>query len=127
MGEPKEIKIKTFSLRLEMWIYNKLVSIAGEKSLNEFIKEIIITHLEEPQKNQIRTTNEPQTELLKEIEFKNEIIRAKDQTIKTLENQNGFLITEFQRISSLNEKLLMPSQEEQHEKRKTHFWEFWKS
>jgi hypothetical protein len=126
MNEPKENKIKTFSLRLEIWIYDKLISVAGEKSLNEFIKEILITHLNEPQKNQIRTTNEPSTELLKEIELKNEIIQSKDQTIKALENQNGFLIIEFQKMSSLNEKLLAPSQEEQQNKRIIHFWEFWK-
>jgi hypothetical protein len=127
MSEPKEIKIKTFSLRLEMWICDKLISVAGERSLNEFIKEILITHLEEPQKNQARTINEPQTELLKEIELKNEIIRSKDQTIKVLENQNGFLIIEFQKMSALNERILTPSQEEQQEKRKAHFWEFWKT
>jgi hypothetical protein len=127
MNEPDENKIKSFSIRTEKRIYEKLIAEAGNKSLNELINEIIISHQNEPQQKIKQTT---QTELLKEIELKNDIIRSKDQTIKVLENQNGFLIIEFQKMSSLNEKLLTPSQEEQQEKqekRKAHFWEFWKS
>jgi len=79
-------------------------------------KVITIEHKED--------ASESSGELLIELDLKDKIIEAKDQTIRTLESQNGFLIYEFQKMSSLNERLLMPSREEQKEKGK--WFQFWK-
>jgi flagellar biosynthesis/type III secretory pathway chaperone len=114
------------TIRLEKWLHDKIVSAAGQKTKNEFITEILIAHLDAPQAHQDRTNDAPTSaplELLKELELKDEIIRAKDQTIKNLENQNGFLIQDHTRLSGQLDRLLMPSQEEITKKA---WWKFWK-
>ncbi len=59
--------------------------------------------------------------LKKEIQFKDVIIKAKEDNIKDLQNQTGFLIFEFQRINKINEQLLLT---ENGSIKK--WWEFWK-
>ncbi len=59
--------------------------------------------------------------LQKEIQFKDVIIKSKEDNIKDLQNQTGFLIFEFQRINKINEQLLLT----EHESIKK-WWEFWK-
>lgn len=134
MNEPEASQIRTFSVRLEQWLYDKLTAAAGQKTKNEYIKAVLIAHLDAPKMNKNeqktnheKTINEPGRDLLKEVELKNDIIKSKDQTIRNLEIQTGFLISEFQRMSSINERLLLPAaQGEQMEKRRRHFWEIWK-
>jgi hypothetical protein len=114
--------MKTFSIRIEEDLFDKVEAARGDKARTDFIREVILSYFvtkSSPELNQ----NSP--ELLKEIELKNEIIRAKDQTIKSLENQVGFLIADHSRISGQLDRLLIPSQEEQKEKGKKWF-EFWK-
>ncbi len=125
MNEQELNKTKTFSVRLDRWLYDKLVAASGTKGKNEYIRNLLIQNLNEQEKNNKITTDEQLPELLKELQLKDEIIKSKDQTIRVLENQNGFLISEFEKMRLLNEKLLMPSQEEQKEKGKT-WWQFWK-
>ena len=130
--EQEKNNTKTFSVRLDSWLYEKLLAASGHKGKNEYIRNLLIQNLNEQKKNNERTINEQEGtteeqphELLTKLELKDEIIRSKDQTIKALENQNGFLISEFQRMSTINERLLLPSQEEQKEKGKL-WWQFWK-
>ncbi len=59
--------------------------------------------------------------LKKEIQFKDVIIKAKEDNIKDLQNQTGFLIFEFQRINKINEQLLLTENESNKK-----WWEFWK-
>ncbi len=59
--------------------------------------------------------------LKKEIQFKDVIIKAKEDNIKDLQNQTGFLIFEFQRINKINEQLLLTENESIKK-----WWEFWK-
>ena len=125
MKEQELNKTKTFSVRLDRWLYDKLVAASGIKGKNEYIKNLLIQNLNEQEKNNERTTDEQLSGLLKELQLKDEIIKSKDQTIGVLENQNGFLISEFEKMRLINEKLLMPSQEEQKEKGKQ-WWHFWK-
>jgi hypothetical protein len=125
MKEQELNKTKTFSVRLDRWLYDKLVAASGIKGKNEYIKNLLIQNLNEQEKNNERTTDEQLPGLLKELQLKDEIIKSKDQTIGVLENQNGFLISEFEKMRLINEKLLMPSQEEQKEKGKQ-WWHFWK-
>ncbi len=55
-----------------------------------------------------------------------ELVKSKNDLIRNLEKQNGFLIAEFQRMSKINEQLLLsPAPEEQKEKGKQ-WWQFWK-
>jgi hypothetical protein len=125
MKEQELNKTKTFSVRLDRWLYDKLVAASAINGKNEYIKNLLIQNLNEQEKNNERTTDEQLPGLLKELQLKDEIIKSKDQTIGVLENQNGFLISEFEKMRLINEKLLMPSQEEQKEKGKQ-WWHFWK-
>ncbi len=61
------------------------------------------------------------TSLKKEIQFKDVIIKAKEDNIRDLQNQTGFLISEFQRINKINEQLLLTEPESNKK-----WWEFWK-
>ncbi len=92
MNEQELNKTKTFSVRLDRWLYDKLVAASGTKGKNEYIRNLLIQNLNEQEKNNKITTDEQLPELLKELQLKDEIIKSKDQTIRVLENQNGFLI-----------------------------------
>jgi hypothetical protein len=59
--------------------------------------------------------------LKKEIQFKDVIIKAREDNIRDLQNQTGFLISEFQRINKINEHLLLTEPESIKK-----WWEFWK-
>ncbi len=59
--------------------------------------------------------------LKNEIQFKDMIIKAKEDNIRDLQNQTGFLIFEFQRINKINEQLLLTENESIKK-----WWEFWK-
>ena len=59
--------------------------------------------------------------LKNEIQFKDVIIKAKEDNIRDLQNQTGFLIFEFQRINKINEQLLLTENESNKK-----WWEFWK-
>lgn len=126
MSEPDIHQKIPLTIRLEKWLYDKLESAAGKKTKNEFITEILVTHLDAPQTHQNVTSPAPTNappEILKEIELKNEIIRVLEGRVKDLQSQNGFLIQDHTRISGQLDRLLMPSQEEITKKS---WWQFWK-
>jgi hypothetical protein len=95
----------------------------GTKPKSDFYREILEQYLISFGDSHEKDEGRP--ELLKELELKNELLKSKDLTIKTLENEVGFLIQDHTRISGQLDRLLMPSQEEQKEKGKKWF-EFWK-
>lgn len=114
------------TIRLEKWLHDKIVSSAGQKTKNEYITEILISHLDAPTAHQTGTTPAPTTappEILKELDMKNEIIRVLEGRVKDLQSQNGFLIQDHIRISGQLDRLLMPSPEEITKK---FWWQFWK-
>ena len=136
--------MQTISIRLDDKVITKIEELRGSEHKSIFYRKLIEHALNTFEHKSIQSDDkvitsddkaittehredigESSRELLIELDLKDKIIEAKDQTIKTLENQNGFLISEFQKMSSLNERLLMPPQEEQ-DKSKRHFWEFWK-
>jgi hypothetical protein len=128
MSEPDIHQKIPLTIRLEKWLYDKLELSAGQKTKNEFITEILVTHMGTPQTHQNITSSAPTNappEILKEIEMKNEIIQVLEGRVKDLQSQNGFLIQDHTRISGQLDRLLMPSQEEQKEKGKQ-WWQFWK-
>jgi cupin superfamily acireductone dioxygenase involved in methionine salvage len=126
MTQQEKNNTKTFSLRLETWLYEKLIAVSGTKGKNEYIRNLLIFDLNEQEKNNERTTDEkPSSEIIKELEMKDRIIQVLEGRVKDLQNQNGFLIQDHNRISGQLDRLLMPSQEEQKQKYKKWF-EFWK-
>lgn len=125
MTEQEKNNTKTFSVRLDLWLYEKLIAASGTKGKNEYIRNLLILNLSEQEKNNERTTNEQPgtTRILQDkIESLQELIRAKDQTIRVLEEDKGFLIQDHTRISGQLDRLLMPAQEEIIKKAWWHFW-----
>lgn len=57
-----------------------------------------------------------------ELAHKNEIIRIREESIRDLQLQTGFLISEFQKLTGMYEKSLMPAPVEIKKK----WWEVWK-
>ncbi len=124
MTEQEMNKTKTFSVRLDSWLYEKLIAASGTKGKNEYIRNLLIQNLNEQEKNNERTTDEqPPTELLTKLEMKDEIIRVLEGRVQDLQSQNGFLIQDHTRLSGQLDRLLMPSQEEITKKA---WWKFWK-
>jgi predicted DNA-binding protein len=124
--------MKTFSIRLDDEIFNKFELARGEKSRNNYIQEIIIKYLNEPEvnhgeqkvnqneqkdepgMNQNEQKDEPEVnQLLKdEVEF----LRGENIDLRKLLNQEQSLHLQTQRQ-------LMPTQEEITKKA---WWKFWK-
>ncbi len=86
-------------------------------SIIQYRASIKIANLLETNSNLLAET----IALKKEIQFKDVIIKAKEDNIKDLQNQTGFLIFEFQRINKINEQLLLTENESIKK-----WWEFWK-
>jgi len=128
--------MQTISIRLDDNVITKIEALRGSEHKSDFYRKLIEHALNTFEHKGIQSddkvitiehkedSSESSGELLIELDLKDKIIEAKDQTIRTLESQNGFLIYEFQKMSSLNERLLMPSREEQKEKGK--WFQFWK-
>ena len=95
--------MKTFSIRLDDEIFNKFELARGEKSRNNYIQEIIIKYLNEPEVNQL---------LKDEVEF----LRSENIDLRKLLNQEQSLHLQTQRQ-------LMPTPEEITKKA---WWQFWK-
>jgi gas vesicle protein len=118
-----EHRLRSLTIRLEEETYKKLIAIAGEKSKAEYIRAVLVAHLSAPQENRESTTGEPQEILKAKIKSLEDLIKAKDQTIKILEEDKGFVTLEYTETKAKLNNLLMPSKEEIHNKA---WWQFWK-
>ncbi len=118
--------MKTFSIRLDEELFQKLESGRGEKPRADYIREVLLLHFKKPDANLI----EPQTNLINEIDslkveliHKEQIIKIMDDRVKDLQNHNGFLISEYSRLTRLNEQLLLPPAPIEPVKK---WWQIWK-
>lgn len=128
--------MQTISIRLDDETITKIEALRGSEHKSSFFRKLIEHGLHALEHKDLqsddkeitpddRVITNDYTILKARNESLEELLKAKEQTIRTLENQNGFLMSEFQRMSSINERLLMPSHEEIKAKGR-HFWEFWK-
>jgi len=129
--------MKTFSIRIEEDLFDKVEAARGEKARTDFLREVILGYFATKASSDLngaRTTSEPDKEhkedigesareLIIELELKDKIIESKDQTIKTLEHEVGFLVQEHTRVTGQLDRLLLPAQEEITKK---NWWQFWK-
>ncbi len=132
--------MRTFSIRLDKELFDKLESSRGENSRADYIREVLISHfqgekhkanLEEPLENLRTNLSEPVVNLIKENEalkveltHKEQINKIMEARVKDLQDQNGFLVNEYTRLSRVNEQLLLSAAPE--EKKEKRWWEFWK-
>jgi cupin superfamily acireductone dioxygenase involved in methionine salvage len=118
-----EHRLRSLTIRLEEETYKKLIAIAGEKSKAEYIRAVLVAHLSAPQEHRDSTAGEPPGILEAKIESLEELLKAKNENIKDLQNQVGFLTQDHVRISGQLDRLLMPSPQEIIKK---NWWQFWK-
>lgn len=90
-----EHRLRSLTIRLEEETYKKLIAIAGEKSKAEYIRAVLVAHLSAPQEHRESTTGEPQGILEAKIKSLEDLIKAKDQTIRILEEDKGFVTLEY--------------------------------
>ncbi len=119
--------MKTFSIRLEDDIFEKLEATRGKKPRVDYLREVIENHLNEP----IRTKEDIQRlqEIEKEVVRLNERVSSKDNEIRTLNESLGRAYNEvrwFQEESRrVNDRLLALAPTPEEIKRKA-WWQFWK-
>jgi chromosome segregation ATPase len=137
--------MKTFSVRLEDDVFEKLEATRGKKPRVDYLREVIETHLNEPkrtkediqrlqdiEKEVIQLTerlSSKDNEIKKEVIQLNEMLSSKDNEIKTLNESLGRAYNEMrwfqEEIRRVNDRILAlaPSVEERKEKS---WWQFWK-
>jgi hypothetical protein len=124
------------TIRLDDETNSLMMAKAGEKKPAEYIREILIEYLKAAHEPLISSATAAQSGevssselresrfiLQEKIESLEELIRAKNETIRILEADKGFLIQDHTRISGQLDRLLMPSSQEIIKKS---WWEFWK-
>lgn len=139
--EPNMNLMRTFSIRLDDELFKKLESSRGENPRADYIREVLISHfqehknkanLDEPSANRQENLNEPLVNLIKENEalkveltHKDQINKIMESRVKDLQDHNGFLVSEYSKLSRLNEQLLLnPAPNESESIKK--WWKFWK-
>jgi cupin superfamily acireductone dioxygenase involved in methionine salvage len=117
-----EHRLISLTIRLDSDTYAKLIAIAGDKSKAEYIRAVLISHLSAPEEHRDSTSRETLNMLQARNESLEELIKAKNENIKDLQNQVGFLTQDHVRISGQLDRLLMPTSEEITKKAWWHFW-----
>ena len=132
------------AFRIDDDLFELINQIKGDKSASVYCKNIIVEHLKTGVNNVNNTVNNVNNfavsgvnnaDYLKQIEslhgeltHKDEVNKILEDRVKDLHNQirdlqtqNGFLISEFQRINKINERLLLPAPGPTKK-----WWRFWK-
>ncbi len=116
---------KQLNVRIPSEIFDKIDN--SGKSKQDLVEEALMLYFDSnPDSKSNQNDSKLIAEMLalqKEIQFKDAIIKAKEDNIKDLQNQAGFLISEFQRINKINEQLLLLPAPTEPVKR---WWQFWK-
>lgn len=121
--------MQTISIRLDDETITKIEELRGSEHKSDFYRHLIEHALNTYAHKDLQVDDKKMTSdcsaIIARAEVLEDLVKSKDQTIKTLEGQVGFLVQDHTRISGQLDRLLMPSQEEQKEKGKMWF-EFWK-
>lgn len=122
--------MKTITIRVDEEIFQQIEARRGEASKSDFYRNILIEYISDKPEN---TLNKPEdnlenSEYVLNIRKENETLRTdashkdailvlKDDRIKDLQNQLGFLQFEYQKLSNQLYKLLPEPKK---------WWMFWK-
>jgi predicted CopG family antitoxin len=126
--------MKTISIRVEDDVFKKIEKLRGFKSKSDFCREILEDNIDKIEDDGLQNEDSVKTlyeaaiaeniTIKADLQHSKELLRAKDDLIKNLESQNGFLISEHDRLARLSERLLLsPSPEEKIERK---WWQLWK-
>ncbi len=117
------VEKKQLNVRIPAELFDKIDS--SGKSKQDLVEEALELYFDSNKDSNSYQNNSnllsENIALQKEIQFKDVIIKAKEDNIRDLQNQAGFLISEFQRINKINEQLLLTEAEPAKK-----WWEFWK-
>ncbi len=122
--------MKTITIRIDEEIFQQIEAKRGEASKSDFYRNILVEYISDKPEN---TLNKPEDDLesseyVLNIRKENETLRTdashkdailvlKDDRIKDLQNQLGFLQFEYQKLSNQLYKLLPEPKK---------WWMFWK-
>ncbi len=119
---------KHLNIRIPEELWEKLEE-SGQKH-TEIVTEALTQYLcgtcgtNTIERNTERGTERNTISTTEEVEHLRALLHSRDELISTLQTENGFLISEFQKLSRINERLLLsPAQEEIVKKS---WWQFWK-
>src|SRR5659263_43252 len=121
------------AFRIDDDISDKIEKLRGDKSASIYCKNVVFEHVNNVNTSVSSVNNIDYTRQLDTLQIaltnKEEISKLLEDRIKdlhnqirSLETQNGFLISEFQRINKINEQLLLPAPEEKIDRKWWHFW-----
>lgn len=99
--------MKTISIRVEDNVFKKIEMLRGSKSKSDFCRELLEDRLDKNEDDSLQNEYknlqieyeklQTECEALKgESQHLREIMGVKDERIKDLQNQNGFLVSEYQ-------------------------------
>ncbi len=118
--------MQTISIRLDDETIIKIEELRGTEHKSDFYRKLIehalITFAHKDLQSDDKKITSDCTLLQARNESLEELIKAKNENIKDLQNQIGFLTQDHVRISGQLDRLLMPSSEEITKKAWWHFW-----
>ena len=114
--------IPTITIRLDNELLEKINQSRDDKTVSTYCKNIISDHLNDDVHN-VHTLEENES-LKVELQHKTDMLKMCTERVQDLQKDLGFLQIEFQKMSRMNEQLLLsPAQEEISKKS---WWQFWK-
>ena len=123
-------------MRIDDDIYNRIEHARGDKTKVEFLRELIINSLNpNPNSTELNPNsnesihnsielNSEISQLKAELEHQKEIDNIRLELIRNIENQLGFLQSQFQQVMKANDQLLLNAAPQEKPNRK--WYEFWK-
>ncbi len=123
------------AFRIDDDISEKIDQFREDKSASIYCKNVVVEHVNNVNNSASSVNNMDYIKQLESLQIaltnKEEVSKLLEDRIKdlhnqirSLETQNGFLISEFQRINKINEQLLLSPAPE--EKKEWKWWHFWK-
>ncbi len=119
--------MKTITIRVDEELFQQIEEKRGERSKSDFYRSVLVEYIsnkpeEDTNKSEsilnILKENEKENEKMKtELSHNNDLMRLKDERIRDLQNQLGFLQLEYQKLSTQVFKPLTAPKK---------WWVFWK-
>ncbi len=120
---------KQLNVKIPPELYDKIDSI--DQAKNEIVSTALKLYLDSESKPKDSNINQEAilqiATLNAKLESNEQMIQILKDQVKDLQNQNGFLISEFQRLNKINEQLLLTESENQKKNsEQKKWWRFWK-
>jgi hypothetical protein len=112
----------TITIRLDNELLEKINQSKGDNTVSAYCKTLIADSLNNPV-HDVHISEENENIKI-ELQHKTDMLKMCTERVQDLQNQVGFLQFEFQKVSRINEQLLLtPSPQEITKK---NWWQFWK-